>query len=421
MRPALIAGPNGSGRTGWPAVFACFCLAVFAWSFGFYGQAVFLAELQRQNGWSASLVSAATTVYYLVGAVLLAFVPDAIKRFGLRPAILIGMTLLAGGAIVLPAIRSPAALWAVQLLMAAGWALTSGTAITASLAPWFERRRGLAISLALNGASAAGFTTVPLMIQLSISHGFATGLREVAGLLVLVVAPVVLLCLRPPSNAWLAAERLPARSSHFPEEAEPMRAAPRTRADTLASRRFWLIALPFSLGLFAQVGFIVHQVAFLLPHLGPDGTGLAVALTTIAALVGRLVLATCIDRLDRRLVTAASFALQAAALTAMLVRPEAPVLYAASFAFGLSVGNAITLPALLVLDDFAPASFGLVIGLTTAFNQFVYAFGPVTLGLLHDATGGYGVALAACSALELMAALLAIAGRGPATPRERRS
>lgn len=82
--------------------------------------------------------------------------------------------------------------------------------------------------------------------------------------------------------------------------------------------------------------------------------------------------------------------------------------------FGLSVGNAITLPALLVVDEFAPAAFGLVLGLATASNQFMYAFGPVLLGLLRDASGGYGAPLATCMALELAAAILALAGRpGP--------
>ncbi|WP_375460502.1 MFS transporter [uncultured Enterovirga sp.] len=407
----MNGGPTDTHRTAWPAVFACFCLAVFAWTFGFYGQAVFLAELQRQNGWSASLVSSATTTYYLVGAVALAFVPEAIERFGRRPAILAGMAALAGGAALLPAVASVPALYGAHLLMAAGWALTSGIAITASLAPWFGRRRGLAISLALNGASAAGFTTVPLLIQLTVTFGFADGLWLMATILLALAVPVILFGLREPGAAWLARERDGgAAGSAEAAELAAARPAPASRAEALRDRRFWLAAMPFALGLVAQVGFIVHQVA-LLPRLGPEGTGFAVALTTIAALVGRIAVSVVIDRLDRRAVTAASFAVQAASLGALLLVPSDPVAYVACFTFGLSVGNAITLPALVVLDEYAPASFGLVVGLVTATNQFLYAFGPVLLGLLHDATGGYTFPLLACMALELAAAALAVAGR----------
>jgi hypothetical protein len=51
--------PETEFRSGWPAVLACFCVAVFAWGFGFYGQAVFLAELHRLHGWPTSTIGAA--------------------------------------------------------------------------------------------------------------------------------------------------------------------------------------------------------------------------------------------------------------------------------------------------------------------------------------------------------------------------
>ena len=44
-------------RQGWPVVLACFCTATFAWGFGFYGQSVYLAELQHARGWPASLIA----------------------------------------------------------------------------------------------------------------------------------------------------------------------------------------------------------------------------------------------------------------------------------------------------------------------------------------------------------------------------
>ncbi|MCC7345780.1 MAG: MFS transporter, partial [Variibacter sp.] len=40
---------------GWRVVVLCFFMALFAWGFGFYGHAVYLAELQRIHGWPASL------------------------------------------------------------------------------------------------------------------------------------------------------------------------------------------------------------------------------------------------------------------------------------------------------------------------------------------------------------------------------
>ena len=67
------------GYEGWRIVAVCFLLATFGWGLGFYGQSVYVAELHKQHGWPASLVSSGTTFFYLFGAALVAFVSEAIK------------------------------------------------------------------------------------------------------------------------------------------------------------------------------------------------------------------------------------------------------------------------------------------------------------------------------------------------------
>ena len=50
---------------GWRIVAVCFVVAIFGWSFGFYGQSVYVAELHRLHGWPASQISSGTTFFYL--------------------------------------------------------------------------------------------------------------------------------------------------------------------------------------------------------------------------------------------------------------------------------------------------------------------------------------------------------------------
>ena len=78
------------GYEGWRIVVVCFLLATFGWGLGFYGQSVYVAELQRLHGWPASLISSGTTFFYLFGAVLVAFVSEAIKAFGARSCLIAG-------------------------------------------------------------------------------------------------------------------------------------------------------------------------------------------------------------------------------------------------------------------------------------------------------------------------------------------
>src|SRR4051794_4591691 len=85
-------------RRGWPVVLACFCVAVFAWGFGFYGQAVYLAELRRLHGWPTSLISLATTFFYVLAALLLPQVHRVLNRVGPRLLLLGGVLAMGGGA-----------------------------------------------------------------------------------------------------------------------------------------------------------------------------------------------------------------------------------------------------------------------------------------------------------------------------------
>jgi cyanate permease len=177
---------------------------------------------------------------------------------------------------------------------------------------------------------------------------------------------------------------------------------------------FWTIAVPFALVLAAQVAFIVHQISFLDPIMGRERASIAVSLMTAMAVIGRVGLGTIIDRLDQRNVSAISFASQAMALLVIINTHNEYALFTACAVFGFSVGNAITLPSLIVQREFSAASFGVLVSLVTAICQFTYAFGPGLIGLLRDAFGSYTVPFYVCMAFELIAAaVVLIRGKTP--------
>jgi hypothetical protein len=146
---------------GWRIVAVCFWVATFGWGFGFYGQSVYLAELHRLYGWPASLISAGTTFFYLLGAVMVAFVSEAMRAIGPRNCLLGGVVAMAAAAALMGQVTSPWQLYAADALLALGWAGTSLGVITNTLGLWFDHKRGMAISLALNGASFGGIIGVP--------------------------------------------------------------------------------------------------------------------------------------------------------------------------------------------------------------------------------------------------------------------
>lgn len=394
---------------GWRVVVACFFAAVCAWGFGFYGHGVFLTELQKQHGWSSGLIASATTVYYLAGAVLVAFVGDAVARLGPKRFMLLGLLLLAISATLIPFIVAPWQLYAAYLLMALGWAATSVAAIVTILGLWFQDRRGMAISLALNGASAGSIIVTPAMVALTAVLGFTWAVPlTVLGMAVVLIPMVLAWVDWPPRNAPPAS----------PTPASTPPAAPEsvawTRGRAMRSLAFWSVSLPFALGIAAQVGFIVHQIALLEPSIGSVRASIAVALTGAFALGARLILSLFIDRLDQRKTTALLLLNQAVALFAMTRTTDPLALYIACSAFGITVGNLITLPALIIQREFPAASFATIANLSTAVGGFTYAFAPGLLGILRDATGSYTVPLYACIATELLAAAIILPRLRPA-------
>ena len=384
---------------GWRVVLACFVMAVLAWGFGFYGHGFYLAELQRQHGWPSSLISSASTGYYLLSAVLVAFVSDAIRRLGVRTCVLIGCLAFASSAAALPFITRPWQLFVVYLVMAFGWANMSLGAINNILGLWFRRKRGLAISLALNGASFGGVIIVPGLVFLAAAQGFTFAMLAGAGLILLLALPLAfgVLNVPVPQAQTEGASATPAKPAW-------------TRRSALANPAFRGVSAFTALALFSQAGFLVHQIAFLEPIVGRTTTGLAVAITTAMAIVGRLLLGTVVDRLNQRLAAALSLLSQAVALGVMALTADGRVLLAACAVYGFSVGNLITLPSLIIQREFEAASFGMLIGLSTAVSQFTYAFGPGTLGLLRDAGGSYAAPIALCITLNLIAAIIVVKG-----------
>lgn len=384
---------------GWPIVGVCFLVATFAWGAGFYGQGVYLAELQRLHGWPASLISTATTVYYLFSAVLVVFVSEAIRTLGPRRLLIGGILAIAAGTALVGQVTSPWQLYVAYVLIAFGWAGTSIAAINNTLGLWFDKRRGMAISLALNGASCGGVFGVPLLVGAIGKFGFSATLIGAALVIVMLAVPAILLWVGQPPRRVAQSQGVNAAATQ---------SAAQIRKAAFGSLSFWTIAIPFALLLVAQVGFIVHQISFFDPVMGRERASIAVSLMTAMAVIGRVLFGFVVDRMDQRKAAAVSAVSQAVALIVMINTRNEVALFTASAVFGFSVGNVITLPTLIVQREFSAAAFGVLVSLVTAICQFTYAFGPGIVGLLRDAFGSYSVPFYACAAAELIAAAVVL-------------
>lgn len=390
---------------GWRVVFACFLMALFLFGFGLYGHGVYLAELQRLNGWRAALISGASTLSLLLANIFATFTNELVSRLGPRRLVLLGTAALATSTTLLAFATAPWQLYIAFALMSLGW-IGMGTIVSATIVSlWFVRRRGLAISLAFTGASFSGVIVTPALVYLVERFGFTAAMLAGTAVMVVVLVPVTFAWIGPPS-AEGPADPVLAETPSVPGEV--------SRAQLIRRVAFWTISIPFALALVAQVGFIVHQIAVLEPKIGRANAGLAVSVMTFMAIAGRFGLGMVVDRFDPRRVTAISIVSQAVALLCILYFDATPIVLAACAVFGFSVGNLITLPPLIMHREFSAASFVVVMGLSNAISGTIGSLGPVFLGIVQSWSGGYGTPIVLCVALQLIAAVIVLQRERPA-------
>jgi MFS family permease len=403
--------PPAPAFFGWRVVRAAFLVATFGWGVGFYGPPVFLHAVQEARGWSVATVSAAVTLHFLAGAVVVAGLARLHRRLGLARVTRMGAVLAALGVLGWALAPTPAALFAATLLSGAGWAMTGAAAINAIVSPWFARRRPAALGMAFNGASLGGVVGSPLWVALIAAAGFPLAAAAMGAAMVAVLW-------------WLSARVLsvtPASLGQVPDGDAPgaaaapaVREAPALGPRPWGERRFATLAAANALGLFAQIGLIAHLLSLMVPALGVQGAGLVMGLATACAVAGRTALGWAMPPgADRRVVLAVNYAVQVAGSGLLLASGgESVALLVAGVAlFGLGLGNATSLPPLVAQREFGEADVARVVALVTALGQAAYAFAPAVFGVLREWEAGGAPVFAGAAAVQVLAAVAALMGR----------
>jgi len=370
-------------------------MAVFAWGAVFYGHSVYLDALQQTRGWSASLISSAILVFWFSTIPGTLFVGSLVDRRGAAPVLAFGAVTVGSGVVLLGQVAAPWQLFVVYALMGIGYPALGTAGISAALAPWFDRRFGLALGLALTGASLGGAVLPPLLVAVSADAGFATATAMVGAAMLALLLPAAALL------AWRAGDDIGRRKS----AAAPVSPPHATVAATLLRRPlFWRIAVGGALGLGAQVGFLAHQMPMLAPALGSNGAALSVTVVALSAAAGRLVVGYLSRRIDEAWLTVACYLAQAIGFFVLLQGNSAGVLYLGCAIAGFVVGAIVMLPPMLVRRAFGSDGFGRSYALVNVVLYVGAGLGPWLAGLLRDLTDGYAAALWLLAGMHLLGA-----------------
>lgn len=372
-------------------------------------------------GWERGVTAGAFSFGFLVSAVASPLLGRLVDRRGPRPMLLSGVAAIAAGLGLAPFMTEPWHLYLTLGVLVGGGSVCLGYSGHALFLPnWFVRRRGLAMSLAFSGVGVGSILLLPWAQSLIVQAGWRAACWALAGLTLVVLAPLNLLVRRRPEDMGLAPDGDPA--SHDPGAPEraanvvdPVWAAVDwTLGRAMRTARFWLIVVGYFTGLYAWYAVQVHQTKYLIEiGFSPTVAAWALGLVSLAGIPGQIGLGHLSDRVGREWVWtlgSLGFALCYALLLAMRTTPT-PLLLSMMVAAQGVLGYGLTsvfgaIPA----EIFQGRHYGTIFGSLSLASIVGGAAGPWVTGALYDATGSYGLAFwiaIACSTVSAAAIWLA--------------
>jgi MFS family permease len=375
---------------------------------------VFTGPLREAFGWSQRETFAALLVITLASAPLAPVVGGIVDRFGARRVVLLAFACEA--LIFASFFWQGASIWSfyARFVAFALFALaTTHVAFARVITLWFDRRRGLALGIALSGVGIGGFLW-PLFAQTMIGqYGWRNAYLLLAAAIVVIAMPTIALLLRDsPASVGQRADGDPAavQSGAAPPITRPAVAAALpglTLAEALQTRAYWMVLVTFSLVGLAVQSVMVHLVPLVGARgLSPMLAALAQSMLFLAVTSGRLVTGWLMDRFFAPRV-ALAFLLAALCGVALLAAGAAgPTALVAAMLVGLAVGAEVDVIAYVTSRYFGPLSFSRIYGTFYGSYSLSGGIGPLLTAESVDRTGDYQFALGMNAALLVAGCLL---------------
>ena len=368
--------------------------------FAFGAFSLFIEPLEQEFGWARGDMSLALTLFTLCLAITLPFIGRLVDLYGSRRVLAPSMLFL-GLALCLLGWRLDA-LWvliAVYVLIGIFGAGANSPPYMRTVSSWFDRRRGLAIGLAMAGAGL-GYAYVPPMVRyINDAYGWRFSFLALGAIIIFVATPLVGLFLKDPSHPR-ASSAPSAEGAGTDPAGDDWRAA-------LGRGVFWMLVAVFALLSFSLYGMLAHFKP-MLSDLGLPGerAGWIAGMVGLAVMVSRVVIGFLIDRIFAPRVALAVFLLSAAGMWVLSAGNAPGFAIPAALLLGLSMGAEIDLLAYLAGRYFGLKSFAVIYGML--FSAFLAgtALGPWAYGAAYDSYGSYSLMLAVGGGCCALAAIL---------------
>jgi MFS family permease len=380
---------------------------------------VMVKPMAAEFGWSRSAISAAIFLNMAVYAVSVIVTGRLYDRYGPK-WIIAGSALLFSAGFALMAVMG--SLWEFLLyygvLNAAGMGGTTVALFGSLIGNWFEKRRGLAVSLAFAGNCFGQFLLTPVFSDMIVVSGWRSTSLWIAGLSLVVTLILTFGVIRgDPERFGLQPYGRPDRDSSVSETRSMpgtphAPAGPRdlTLAEAMRTRSLWL----FTMAMFACGSADSLITTHLVPLVTDYGLSTPTAASMLAwlgllSLAGILLAGPASDAIGNKTPIVITFALRVALFVMLLLVKGAVPFWIFSLGFGFTLLVTAPLNTTLVGALYGVTHIGFISGFVSTVHMMGGGLGAYLGGVVFDSTGDYDLAFlvsAGMAALALACTLL---------------
>ena len=371
---------------------------------------IFLKPLTADMGWNRAETAFALSIGGILASLLVPVLGRMMDRWGIRRVALPGLVIFTASlAAVGLSPRSFLVFTLLFTLAETAGAIQTPIAYAKAISAWFDRRRGLALGVAMSGIGLGGFV-MPQFAELLILHvGWRVAYAGLGVVSLAVSFPAVALFVREPEPGEGEVRAL--RGTFGLPGLTPREA--------LTGTLFWRLGIAFFLVAMALAGTVGHAVPLLTDRgLSPAAAAATLGVFGLSTMCGRLLAGYLVDRIFAPYVAAAFFLAPIAGF--LLLATATGSLPALGVALmGLGQGTEIDLIAFLVSRYFGQKGFGQLYGWLFMMFLLGATLGRFLGGVVYDLARSYAPFLIGNAVALVIAVALIIRLGAYAYPVER--
>ena len=355
---------------------------------------LFIIPLTKEFGWGRGDISVAVLMMNYTLVIAAPFLGTFVDRYGVRRVLLPSIVMFACAIASLSMLSdSIAQFYLTYVLVTILGIGTIPATYTQVAVAWFDRKRGLAVGIAMAGVGV-GTALIPPYVQYLIGvFGLRAGYLGLAALILLVCLPVIFfLLIETPADVGQLPDGLTAE-----RHANDMKGATNVGFsfnDCRRQRTFWMMVGGFVLLGFSTSG-VMHHLVPLLRDRGVSADLAAIGASTlgVALILGRIVCGLLLDRFHAPRVVIAFLMGPVAGLAMLALGSSGIWAFAAILLIGLGIGAELDFMSYLVSRYLGQLAYGRAYGWMYAAFALGSGIGPVLMGYIYEARGSYVIAL----------------------------